>query len=349
MSSSLSDGLDRREFLRRAGLLGLASFVFVGTDQLRAGGRSLRLPASIPSLSEPGVVTALTGGLGQLVAFLAAPEVTVWGYSAGEAAWSMHADASNFPGETAISGAVMLDGRTLAVGSSQEHVSHYTVIDETGTSVDEYPHRSIPLITFSEDGVRWEIALHDTLGAASAALYGVAPFPDGSLLAVGSEFTEVDVTEHRDFFAVLSVDAGNTWERIDLDGLAPIYHGQPTAMARVGESVLLVNLSLHWTDLYVASEPQSWTAVEPPSRSTSPTSFLGIASLEDLWILSGIDQSFRLHFWVSSPVGGSRRWIEIPRPIAGASTIVTDLLDWEGTLIAAGAKEEAPLVTPVEV
>lgn len=303
-------------------------------------------------LMEPGVVTALAARAGRVTAFLRQPAgMSVWGFSKGDRAWRPVADASALPPDATIAEAVALDSRTIAVGATHADVEARTIIDLDGNPIEDHKHLTKPLIVVSSDqGDTWDVLLDDALGAAGAALYCVETFPDGSLVAIGSEFPEVDVNEHVDFFAVRSVDAGMSWSRIDLPGVTPVYHGQPLSMSRLGNSVLFVTLSLHWTDFYVATTPDSWKSIRPPSASTSPTSFLSGIAVGDSWLVSGEDQSGQLRFWSGSPRRGSVDWrpMAVPLPLA-ADSVVHELVSIDGQVVAAGGDGLDSLVTPVEV
>jgi hypothetical protein len=351
MGASVPNGLTRREFVRRAGLLGLASVAF-GRSLAKRYALATEAGSDLPMLTEPGVVTALAARSGRVTAFLMGPAgMSVWGLSDGDLAWRLLADASALPPDATIAEAVALDSRTIAVGATHDHIEPTTVVDLDGNPIENYVHLTKPLIVSSSDqGVTWDVLLNDALGAPGAALYCVEEFADGSLIAIGSEFPEIDVNEHVDFFALRSDDAGTSWNRIDLPGLAPVYHGQPLSMSRVGDSVLLVTLSLHWTDFYVATTPDSWTSIRPPSPSMSPTSFLGAAAVGDSWLVTGVDQSGRLAFWSGSLRQGSSVWRPIPVPLPlAADSVVHELLAIDGQVVAAGSDGSESIVTAVEV
>lgn len=335
--------LERREFLRRAAILALATsanvpaFAHAFEGTLQGGG-------GIPPLQVPGSVVGIVSRPGQFIALVNGVEgPSLWVHTRGDQSWSNAATAANFPEGTRLGGFSSLDGMLVAVGLLETALETVTVIDENGQSVEVHTHRSDPAIFVSTDVSSWEQVLKETWDQGGL-LGAVTPIRGGTgFLAVGSSFYAAEVEEPYGIIALHSAD-GRQWEKVSLPGFRRPSHGDISLLVGVEDDVLIGTTGFTTTKLYRAnSAARTWQEISAPP-SEGPITYVAGAFLEGKLVVVTIDYLDRVAFWDWDGLTWSL--ISFPKGVSENARVAGFHRTNEG-LLAYGSAEKRALVTQV--
>lgn len=352
----VNEGVDRREFLRRAAMVSVATAI-AGSTYGRGRGSSALETNKIPPLDASGRVTGITGLPDRLIAVGHDPSgVAVWTYKFGDRSWSQSASDSSFPTETHLAGVAAADGRAYAAGSVSRLLESRTVYrivgaqDQEGHDAKVKPvvvpiHQTSPAVFSSRDGENWERVLDGIPGIRGGVLSAVAASDGGKrITAVGSEHLEPDVEEGYGLVAVASLD-GRVWERVQLKGVAPPRHGDISLLAQMGQKLFLATTGFQSTKLYVRSMiGGSWQQVAGP-KVKGPVSYVAAGTVTGSPYLAGVDHLDRARYWQAT---GSI-WRETGPPGHFDPTArLSGMKRIGGSLIAIGSRGSDALLEKVE-
>lgn len=337
MSAGTGDAatMERREFLRRAALVGVAT---ASATWAARSPRALASHDSVPPLDVIGVVHDVAATSFGLLAVGAADDgPAAWTYRTGAQAWNRVASANDFPEGTSITTGVEFASDLFTAGSVTKHVATgRTITDENQNQVEVIEEHTTPAVFRSADsGNTWERVVSET-SKAPAAFLAVSAVLANRLVVVGGLYPEVDVEEPHGLLALASSD-GQSWREVSLNGVTPPSHGDASLFAHEAGEYALATSGFNTTKIYFYSSAEnSWDEKPAPKSPDGYVSLVALGAADGEFLIAGVDQLDRARYWR----GGSSGWREVPAPngvLAGSK--VTGFESYDEGLVAAGQSD----------
>lgn len=332
----LDQRVDRREFLRRAGMTAVLLAASDGLLPRKELAEAAVAASTLQDLPESRSVADLLFEPGRRMAVGedAVGDPGVWRFSEADGTWERIAGAAAFPEGTRLTTITALEEVIVAAGFITQTIREDVVANEQGV-LSVQPVESIePAVFSSADGRVWTVAARRLPSVQWGAFSRMVTASDGRLFGVGSSFTEPGPSETGALFGVVTEDLKG-WEAVELGGVADPIHGGVTLLASHGERLLLGAAGIGLASLYVADDPAGpWRPLPAPSMP-DPVSFIGIAPHPRGFLLAGVERfGDGVFLWEGGEGGWLRR---TPDPELQGAWTLTDLDGATGIADVAGS------------